>query len=80
MKNLVKTVCFVLNITQKELALKVGVSEGTINRWSAVPDDMSLQSQKTLCLLLEVHSLKKYKKILDDYVDLLYSEIIKRGA
>lgn len=68
MKNMVKYVCTELNITQKALAEEIGVSEGTVNRWSAKPDELPLQIQKTLNLLLENVQLKsnqeKLKKAL----------------
>jgi transcriptional regulator with XRE-family HTH domain len=59
MKNIVKYVCKELNITQKILAEEIGVSEGTVNRWSAKPEDISLQTHKTLQLLLENTQLKE---------------------
>ena len=58
MKNIVKYVCSELDITQKALSEEIGVSEGTVNRWSAKPEDIPLQTQKTLKILLENAQLK----------------------
>jgi len=58
MPNLIKETCKALGITQKELAEKMGVAEGTVNRWASKPDEITEQAQKTLQLLLENNSLK----------------------
>jgi DNA-binding transcriptional regulator YiaG len=71
MKNIVKYVCKELNITQKILAEEIGVSEGTVNRWSAKPEDVPLQTHKTLQLLLENAQLKENQEKLQKAISLL---------
>ena len=71
MKNMVKYVCSELNITQKALSEEIGVSEGTVNRWSAKPDEIPLQIQKTLKLLLENEQLKQNQQKLQTALSLL---------
>lgn len=71
MKNMVKYVCSELNITQKALSEEIGVSEGTVNRWSAKPDELPLQTQKTLKLLLENAELKQNQQKLQTAISLL---------
>lgn len=71
MKNMVKYVCTELNITQKALSEEIGVSEGTVNRWSAKPDEIPLQIQKTLKLLLENEQLKQNQQKLQTALSLL---------
>ena len=71
MKNIVKYVCSELNITQKALSEDIGVSEGTVNRWSAKPEDVPLQTQKTLKILLENAQLKENHKKLQTAISLL---------
>jgi DNA-binding XRE family transcriptional regulator len=71
MKNIVKYVCSELDITQKALAEEIGVSEGTVNRWSAKPDEVPLQTQKTLKILLEYAQLKENQEKLLKAISLL---------
>jgi DNA-binding transcriptional regulator YiaG len=71
MKNIVKYVCSELDITQKALAEEIGVSEGTVNRWSAKPDEVPLQTQKTLKILLENAQLKENQEKLQKAISLL---------
>ncbi len=71
MKNMVKYVCTELNITQKALSEEIGVSEGTVNRWSAKPDELPLQIQKTLKLLLENMQLKTNQEKLQKALALI---------
>ena len=71
MKNIVKYVCNELDITQKALAEEIGVSEGTVNRWSAKPEDVPLQTHKTLLLLLENAQLKANQEKLHKAISLL---------
>lgn len=71
MKNIVKYICTELNITQKALSEEIGVSEGTVNRWSAKPEDVPLQTQKTLKILLENAQLKENQKKLQTAISLL---------
>lgn len=49
----VKTVCDRLNITQIELSQRLCLSEGTINRWASLGDDLSLNAKAQLNLLIE---------------------------
>jgi len=71
MKNIVKYVCSELDITQKTLSEEIGVSEGTVNRWSAKPEDVPLQTQKTLKILLENAQLKENQEKLQKAISLL---------
>jgi len=71
MKNIVKYVCSELNITQKALSEEIGVSEGTVNRWSAKPEDVPIQTHKTLKILLENALLKENQKKLQTAISLL---------
>ena len=63
-ENIVKKVCKELGVTQKELAEKIGVAEGTVNRWSSKPDIIPEQSIKTINLLIENEKLKEQVKVL----------------
>ena len=71
MENIVKYVCSELDMTQKALSEEIGVSEGTVNRWSAKPDEVPLQTQKTLQLLLENAQLKENQQKLQQALSLL---------
>lgn len=71
MENIVKYVCSELNITQKALSEEIGVSEGTVNRWSANPEDVPLQTKKTLQLLLENAQLKENQQKMQQALSLL---------
>jgi len=57
MENIVKKVCKELGITQKELAEKMGVSEGTMRNWSSQnnPPEWAI---KFMNLLLEYEKVK----------------------
>lgn len=63
-ENLIKKVCKDLDITQKELANKIGIKEVTINKWSST-GDIPLQGIKSLNLILENHKLKKDLHIVE---------------
>ena len=56
-KNIVKKVCAELEITQKELAVKLGVHITAVQKWVANAQNLPLQTQKTLELVLENHKL-----------------------
>ena len=57
-ENIVKKVCKELNITQRELAEKIGMSADSLN--NAVSNNkISQQTQKFLNLILEYEALKK---------------------
>lgn len=63
-ENIVKKVCKELNITQRELAERLGVHLVSVQKWVANADDLPLQTQKVLELVLENHHLKsKVQKI-----------------
>ena len=75
-ENLVKKVCRELEITQKELAKKLDVTEQTVVRWVKKPEEITPQSLFTLNLLLENSKLQskvdKYKSffnLLDELKD-----------
>ncbi|EJF06522.1 putative transcriptional regulator [Thiovulum sp. ES] len=56
-ENLVKKTCRELGITQKELAKKIGVPNGTVNRWAST-DDIPKMTVLALKLLMENRELK----------------------
>lgn len=55
-KNPVKNICSIMDLTQVELSKLMGVSEGTVNRWSSKPDEIPLQTIYFMDLIIE-HSL-----------------------
>jgi DNA-binding transcriptional regulator YiaG len=69
-ENIVKKTCKELGITQKELAELMGVSEGTVNRWSANPSELTIQATKMLALLVENHQLKQQQQDFKTFFDL----------
>jgi len=56
--NIVKETCQALNLTQKELAERMGVSKPTIERWSAT-GDIPENAEKHIKLLLQNFKLEK---------------------
>ena len=60
-ENIVKKVCKELGITQKELAERIGVSEGTIRNWSS-KGDVPEWARNFINLLIEN---KKNQEIVD---------------
>ncbi len=71
--NIVKKVCKELGLTQKELAERIGVAEGTVNRWASNPDSIPEQSTKMFELLIENKRLREKEekiknifKLIDD--------------
>lgn len=60
--NIVKQTAKELGITQKELAERIGVSQGTLNNMAS--SGASEQVTKALELLLENHRLKKDVEVL----------------
>lgn len=71
MENIVKYVCNELDMTQKALAEEIGVSEGTVNRWSAKPEEITPQAKKMFQLLLENAQLKEKQQKLQQALSLL---------
>lgn len=61
--NLVKEVCKELDITQKELANRLGTHLTTVQKWAA-SDELPSMAQKAIELLIEN---KKHKEIVDTY-------------
>jgi len=59
MENIVKKTCEKLGITQKELAEKIGVNEGTVRNWSSKgnPPEWAIRFMKLL--------LEKENKIIN---------------
>lgn len=57
-ENIVKQTCKELDITQKELAERLGSHLTTIQKWAGA-DEMPLSAQKSLELVLENHRLKQ---------------------
>jgi len=56
-ENLVKKTCRELGINQKELAEKIDIPQGTVNRWSST-DEIPKMTILALNLLLENNNLK----------------------
>ena len=57
-ENIVKKVCKELGITQKELAERMGVSEGTVRNWSS-QNNAPEWAVKFMNLLLEYEKVKE---------------------
>ena len=70
-KNIVKKVCAELEITQKELAVKLGVHITAVQKWVANAQNLPLQTQKTLELVLENHELKQKTEKIDQILRLI---------
>ena len=70
-KNIVKKVCAELEITQKELAVKLGVHITAVQKWVANAQNLPLQTQKTLALVLENHKLKQKTEKIDQILRLI---------
>ena len=70
-KNIVKKVCAELEITQKELAVKLGVHITAVQKWVANAQNLPLQTQKTLELVLENHILKQKTEKIDQILRLI---------
>lgn len=62
--NPIKDICLSMNLTQKELSLLMGVSEGTFNRWNSKPDEIPNQTIYFFNLII-THSVML--KELDKY-------------
>ncbi|MDD5400135.1 MAG: helix-turn-helix transcriptional regulator [Sulfurimonas sp.] len=62
--NPVKNICSTMNLTQIELSKLMGVSEGTVNRWSSKPNEIPLQTIYFMNLIIEhsflLNKLEKY--------------------
>jgi transcriptional regulator with XRE-family HTH domain len=56
-ENLVKKTCRELGITQKELAERIGVPQGTLNRWAST-EELPKMTNLALTLMLENKQLK----------------------
>ena len=70
-KNIVKKVCAELEITQKELAVKLGVHITAVQKWVANAQNLPLQTQKKLELVLENHKLKQKTEKIDQILRLI---------
>ena len=70
-KNIVKKVCAELEITQKELAVKLGVHITAVQKWVANAQNLPPQTQKTLELVLENHKLKQKTEKIDQILRLI---------
>ena len=70
-KNIVKKVSAELEITQKELAVKLGVHITAVQKWVANAQNLPLQTQKTLELVLENHKLKQKTEKIDQILRLI---------
>lgn len=69
--NIVKRVCKELNITQRELAERLGLHITAVQKWVANADDLPLQTQKVLELVLENHRLKNKVEKVDTILKLI---------
>jgi len=61
-ENLVKKTCQKLEINQKQLAEKVGISKTTISQWSNDNSKISKIGRNCLNLLIELETCKNYYK------------------
>lgn len=57
-ENLIKQTCKELNLTYKELAEKIGLSEGSIKRL-ATSDEINTQVIRSCEMLIEIKTLKE---------------------
>jgi len=71
--NPVKEICIFMNISQLQLSRLMGVSEGTVNRWSSSPDkipDISVYFIKVLIsnvvMIKEIEKYRLLKSLLKD--------------
>jgi DNA-binding XRE family transcriptional regulator len=71
--NIVKRVCKELGITQKELAERLGASEGTVRNWSA-SNEPPEWANKFMALMLENEKNKKVGDKLRELLSLVNSE------
>ena len=71
MENIVKKVCKELGITQKELAEKMGVSEGTMRNWSSQnnPPEWAVKFMNLLLEYEEVKDKAEKAKLLATLID-----------
>jgi len=72
-RNPVENICRALKITQKELAVKMGVSEGTVNRWTSKPENIPTQTIYMFSLLKENIELREQNKKIKELSRLLNS-------
>jgi len=56
--NIIKQACAELGITQKELAERLGVAEGTVRKWAST-GETPVWLETTIPLLLKNHQLEK---------------------
>ena len=70
-ENIVKKVCKQLGITQKELAEKMGVSEGTMRNWSSQnnPPEWAVKFMNLLLEYEEVKDKAEKAKLLATLID-----------
>lgn len=71
-ENIVKKVCSELNITQKELANRLGTHLTTVQKWAS-SNELPNMAQKSIELLVEneknkeiINSYKKFQELLKD--------------
>ena len=67
LSNPVKRICHVLNINQKSLSLKIGVSEGTVNRWASEPSQIPSYTLTFFTVLEENHIMKQKLLLVDTF-------------
>jgi DNA-binding XRE family transcriptional regulator len=61
-ENLVKKTCRELGITQKELAIKVGVSNTTISDWNNYRTPIPKWAKNSMFMLVELKEFQAIKK------------------
>lgn len=69
-ENIIKATCKELNINQKDLAEKIGISEGTLNNISST-GKITKQIEKALELLIDNERMKKDFEIIEQFKQLL---------
>ena len=69
-ENLVKKTCRELGINQKELAEKIGVSDGTVRNWSS-KGEIPINITKHFNLLVKYQNETQFKKKFKELITML---------
>lgn len=78
MKNIVTQICTGFNMTQKELARELWVSEGTVNRWSANPAKVPTYAKRLLYLFMENVELTDQRSLSYILGEGRYNELLRQ--
>ncbi len=69
-ENIVKQACSQLGLTQKELAERMGIDDGTVRKWSSGATKTPEWAEKFIALMLENESRKKITDTLKAFFEL----------